>query len=332
MKSKPVYSKILLIFVICAFALLAALVCFVQFRNEDIENSGLNVTGREKIVLSYLDKSVELKRHFTTALILGIDQDGTFPEYGEDDYIPFYNTVQADFIALLIVDYASETIDIIQINRDTMTDVPWFDFLGNPYGTVFEQICLAFNAGSGRNDSCENVAASVSSLLFDLPIDNYFAYTMSGVGTLTDIVGGVTVHIREDLTAIDPSFVEGADVTLTAKNAESFVRARKSVSDRTNVSRMQRHRDFFDGFSVSARKAFNSDSDFAVNAIKKLSPLLLSDMSPEQLSDLAVRFDKYTLNPIQTPQGELILGEEYYEFYVDKDNLWDIICTTLGET
>lgn len=332
MKSKQKKSKILPAAVIVAFLLLAALVCFVQFRGEEIENSGMNVTGREKIVLTYLDKSVELKRHFTTTLILGIDQDGSFPEYKEDDYVPFYNTVQADFIALLIVDYASETIDIIQINRDTMTDVPWFDFLGNPYGTVFEQICLAFNAGSGRDDSCENVVSSVSSLLFDLPVDNYFAYTMSGVGTLTDIVGGVTVHIREDLTSIDPSFVEGTDVTLTSKNAENFVRARKSVSDGTNIYRMQRHRDYFDGFSVSARRAFNSDSDFAVKAIKKLSPLLLSDMSPEQLSDLAVRFDKYTLNPIQTPQGELILGDEYFEFYADKDNLWDIICSTLGET
>ena len=328
------HSKKLLIPCIALFLLILALVLFAQYQaqHEYIENSGLNVTGREKIVLTNKDQSVTLKRHFTTTLIFGTDQDGSFPEYGNDDFVPFFTPVQADFIALLIVDYASETIDIIQINRDTMWDVPLHDVLGNPYGTKFEQICLAFNFGSGRNDSCENVVSAVSSLLFGLPVDNYMAYTMSGVGPLTDIVGGVKVHIREDLTSIDPSFVEGADVTLTGKNAEKFVRARMGVSDGTNLSRMQRHRDYFEGFSVSARKAFNSDSDFAVKAIKKLSRLILSNLSPEQVSDLAVRFDKYTLNPIHVPQGELVLGEDHYEFYVDSDNLWDIICTTLGET
>ena len=46
------------------------------------------------------------------------------------------------------------------------------------------------------------------------------------------------------MTAIDPAFVQGRTLTLNGTQAESFVRARKSMEDDTNLARMARQRQY----------------------------------------------------------------------------------------
>ena len=236
----------------------------------------------------------------------------------------FYNHTQADFIVLLAVDEELGKITAIQINRDTMTDVPWLDVLGRPGGTKFRQIALAYNSGSGGTDSLQNTANAVSRLLFGLPVDHSVAFTMAGINKLNDLVGGVTVQIEDDLTPVDPTLRKGSIVTLHGEQAEHFLRARMALGDDTNLAGMRRHREYIKGFVESAKNAIDANPEMFVHAADALSPYMVTEMTTDDLLHLCDRIQKYGIDSIKTADGELRMGE-YYEFYPDQDSLWDIV-------
>ena len=88
---------------------------------------------------------------------------------------------------------------------------------------------------------------------------------------------------------------------------------------------MKRQRQYLDSFQKCARAAFDSDSEFTVKLLEKLSEYLQSDLTAQQLSNLATRLDKSEVSPIRYAEGELKKGEEYYEFYADEASLWAMV-------
>ena len=313
---------ILLLCVVFLAALIAG-AAFLAKQEAPIENAG---TAQNAVVkprfLTYGGQEYPIKKHLETVLLIGTDGMEKYEEQTEG-LKAFYNDSQADFLMLLVLDTDAGTAEIIQLNRDTMTDVPWLDVLGNYGGTEFKQLCLAFNYGDGGAKSCKNTVDAVSGLLYDAPIDYYMQIPMTAIGVLNDVVGGVPVTIREDLTAIDPAFVAGATVRLTGAQAEKFVRARMSLEDDTNTSRMERQRDYLDSFQACAKKAIDTDSQFVLTLLEKMADYLQTNLTGDQLVNLITQLDESKVSPIRSPQGTLTLGEEHYEFYVDADALWE---------
>lgn len=290
-----------------------------------VENAGQAVHAPQKqVFLTYKEEEYPLKEHLRTVLLVGTDST---ERYEEDEHLllDYYNGNQADFLILLVQDTEANTTEVIQLNRDTMTDVPWLDVIGNYGGTEFQQLCLAFNSGDGGRASCLNTVDAVSSLLFDAPIQHYIQMPMSGISVLNNLVGGVPVTIPEKLTSVDPAFVKGATVHLIGDQAEKFVRARKGLLDDTNVARMSRQRIYLDSFQKQAQKAFDSDSDFALKLVEKMGEHIQTDLTAQQLSDFVQSLDKSQVSPIRTAEGELIIGTQYYEFFVDEASLWEIV-------
>ena len=313
-------------------ALLAALIAGASYMAKKdaeapIENAGTaqNAAVKQES-LTYDGQEYPMKPHLQTVLLIGTDALEAYEEKTEG-VKPFYNYHQADFLTLVVLDTDNNTAEILQLNRDTMTDVPWLDVLGEYGGTEFKQLCLAYNYGDGGMKSCKNTVSAVSGLLFDAPIDHYIQIPMTAIGVLNDLVGGVPVTIEEDLTAIDPAFTEGAAVWLDGGQAEKFVRARMALENDTNLARMKRQRQYLDSFQKRAREAFNSDSEFMVKLLEKLSEFLQSDLTAQQLSDLVTRLDKSEISPIRYAEGELKLGERYYEFYPEEGSLWAMVKT-----
>lgn len=74
-----------------------------------------------------------------------------------------------------------------------------------------------------------------------------------------------------------------------------------------------------------AREAFNSDSEFMVKLLEKLSGFLQSDLTARQLLDLVTRLDKSEISPIRYAEGELKMGEKYCEFYPAASSLWAMV-------
>ena len=132
-----------------------------------------------------------------------------------------------------------------------------------PY-TIRQQIALAHAYGNGREQSCENNVKAVSMMLDDQPIDGYFSLNMGGIGVLVDLIGGVTLTITSDFSAVDPSLVEGETVTLDGEQALAYVRSRKDVDDQTNLARMERQRQFLKAFEEQIQ---GMSPDFAVTRL-----------------------------------------------------------------
>ena len=319
---------ILLFCVVLVAGLLFAAVRMTQKEQETpIENAGQAQNAlTEQESLTYQGEEYPLKKHLQTVLLIGTDATEGYQEQTEG-VKAFYNYHQADFLMVLVMDTDANTAEILQMNRDTMTDVPWLDVLGNFGGTEYKQLCLAYNYGDGGMKSCKNTVNAVSSLLFDAPIDHYIQIPMSSIGLLNDLVGGVPVTIEEDMTVIDPAFTEGATVLLKGSQAEAFVRARQALDNDTNLARMGRQRQYMNSFQAQARKAFHSDSEFAMKLVAKLSEYLQSDLTAQQLQDMVTMLDNAAISPIRAPEGKLVLGEQYYEFYADESSLWDMVHT-----
>ena len=319
-------KKVVVLLIIVA--LLAALIAGAALMSKKeaeapIENAGTvqNAAVKTKS-LTYNGQEYPMKTHLQTVLLIGTDAVEAY-EQTTEGVKPFYNYNQADFLTLLVLDTDNNTAEILQVNRDTMTDVPWLDVLGNYGGTEFKQLCLAYNYGDGGPKSCRNTVSAVSSLLFDAPIDYYMQVPMTAIPVLNDVVGGVPITFQEDMTDIDPAFVKGATVRLDGSQAEKFVRSRMGLSDDTNTYRMERQLQYLDSFQNCAREAIDTDSQFVLTLLEKLSDYLQTNLTGDQLVNFITQLDESEISPIRPPQGTLTLEDGHYAFYVDLDPTWE---------
>lgn len=319
-------KKVVVLLIIVA--LLAALIAGAALMSKKeaeapIENAGTaqNAAVKPK-ALTYNGQEYPMKTHLQTVLLIGTDAVEAY-EQTTEGVKPFYNYNQADFLMLAVLDTDAGTAEILQVNRDTMTDVPWLDVLGNYGGTEFKQLCLAFNYGDGGPKSCRNTVSAVSSLLFDAPIDYYMQVPMTAIPVLNDVVGGVPITFQEDMTDIDPAFVKGATVRLDGSQAEKFVRSRMGLSDDTNTYRMERQLQYLDSFQNCAREAIDTDSQFVLTLLEKLSDYLQTNLTGDQLVNFITQLDESEISPIRPPQGTLTLEDGHYAFYVDLDPTWE---------
>lgn len=259
------------------------------------------------------------KKYIKTYLLMGIDKSG--PSQSATNI----NNQQTDFNALVVVDLKTESYTILYLNRDTMTEVPVLALDGTPYTKRTQQLALAHTYGTGMEDSCENTANTVSALLGGVSVDHYAAFYLGSIGTLNEAVGGVTVKVEDDLTASDPALYVGAEVTLDAAQAEHYVRSRMDVADGTNLNRMRRQMTYITAWTQQASAKMENDAGFAVTLAEQLSQSTVTDLTVQQVSDLAEAFNSYTQAESRELAGEAVQGEVYIEYYLDEDALQQTI-------
>ena len=255
------------------------------------------------------------RQDITVFLVMGIDQFGRVQSSNS-----YNNHGAADMAVLLVFDETNEVCNVLQLNRDTMLEMPVIGIGGKPAGTYFGQLALSHTYGSGLKDSCENTVKAVSQLLYGLRIDYYVAMNMDAIGILNDAVGGVTVTVEEDFSQIDPTIGMG-EVTLRGEQAINFVRTRKDVGDQKNITRMERHKEYMDSFLEAFKKKSRSDSGFVRNLYDDVADYLVSDCQVSAISKLVERYRDYDIGETLTPKGENVLSEQYFEFYVDEEDL-----------
>ena len=318
MKSKKdLYLKlaITLFAVILAFCLIIIVMHVVE-TNLNKDNFNRTTFGE----ITYGDKVYTPKQRIKTFLLIGIDEFGEFEK--SDEYA---NGKLADFITLFVFDENTETCTLVHINRDTMMEVPRLAENGNKAGVKYQQIALAHSYGSGGEDSGRNVANAVSSLLGDITVDNYMTLSMDAVAILNDMVGGVTVEIKDDFSAIDPSLKMGEKITLKGEQSLTYVRTRLGVGDQTNISRMARQKEYMYSFAESLKAAYEADHDLMIEIDEALGDYMITDSTVGELTELAELISNYELKGIVSPDGESKKGEMYMEYYVKKDALQKMI-------
>ena len=224
----------------------------------------------------------EARKGIETILFIGLDKfEAEEYEFG------YLNDQQCDFLMLFILDEEDQVCDVLHLNRDTMTEIRRLGVGGKDAGKFTGQLALAHTYGSGGSDSCYNTTRAVSKLLKGVKIDHYVAMTMAGVGKVNDLVGGVEVTIPVDMTSVDPAFQEGATVLLQGDQALSFVRARRTVDDGTNLSRMERQRLYLSALYEKLLFSSHEDSGFVKHSLLEMTSYMQSDMTINQLDAMA---------------------------------------------
>ncbi|MBR6527725.1 MAG: LCP family protein [Lachnospiraceae bacterium] len=263
------------------------------------------------------------KQDMMVLMVLGIDQTG--PVQASDSY---NNHGASDMVALLIFDEASQTCRVLTLNRDTMLEMPVLGIGGKQAGTYYGQLALSHTYGSGLEDSCENTRQAVSDLLYGLYIDYYVAMNMDAIAIANDAVGGVTVQVDEDFSAVDPTIPMGT-VTLQGEQALRYVRTRKDLGDQLNLSRMDRHEKYMKSFLKSLGRRLEESDTFALELYDAVDEYMVTDCSANTLSSIMSRYAEYEIVEIVSPAGDNVLGKQYYEFYVDEEALDQLILRLL---
>lgn len=325
----PVMSISSMILVLCVVVIIAVLgvlagklllehrqeVAEAKAQEEQVTQSSTAQT------VTYQGQTYEYNRELTNILFMGVDKK---------EEVTLQDTPgtagQADCIMILSLDEKTQTGKVLQISRDTMTEVDIYDVNGNFYTSVEAQIATQYAYGNGEKSSCWAMEKTVSELLYELPIDAYISLNIESISILNDAVGGVTLTIPEDYTEVDPAFVQGAVVTMTGEQAEKYVRYRDTNVTGSNNGRMQRQVQYITALVQALKSTAGAEGSYYERFSSFLKPYMVTDMNAQQIDSFAT----YEFNSEETQYlpGEVRQGAEHDEFYVDEENLYELLLKT----
>lgn len=259
------------------------------------------------------------RQDITVMMVLGIDQAGPVKP---SNY--YRNSGSADSIMLLIFDNTNEECRVLYINRDTMLDMDVLGVRGEYAGTYYGQVALAHTYGNGLEDSCLNMKSTLEKFLPGMTVDYYLSMNMDAIPILNDAVGGVTVTVVDDFSKVDPTITMG-EITLKGEQVINYVRTRKDVGDQKNVTRMERQKQYVQGFLKAIREKEQGDINFLIEEYDILAPYLVSDCPVGTLSNMLSEYVNYEIAEVVTPEGTNIVADGHYEFHTDEEKLDELI-------
>lgn len=266
--------------------------------------------------VQYGGKTYTRRQDLETVLFLGIDRS-------QDEKLgdTIGQNGRSDTMLLFLVDKTAKNVSMLEISRDTMADVDVYDNSGTYLYTANMQLTMQYTFGDSARRGCWLTKNKVSELLYDTPIDATVSLTMEGIAPAVDALGGVTLTIPADYTAIDPAFTQGATLTMTGGQAYRYVRYRDTGASGSNSDRMARQLQVLR--ALYAQLLLQSDRAAAVSALQAAAePYLESDADAQTLQALAA----YPLSDtVYTLPGENVSGELHDEYHIDETALQELV-------
>lgn len=290
------------------------------------ESQEENLEKWQEGIVTYKGESYVYNNNIHTYLMMGIDKEDPVEE--AKDYI---SGGQSDAMFLLVVDSENEKLQVISINRNTMTDIELYDENGYSMGTIDGQICLQHAYGDGKKLSCMRTVDAVSKLFGNIPISGYLAMNMGGIPLMNDAVGGVKLTVLDDVSYPDQGvdLKKGKALTLSGQEAYYYLRGRDTNEFGSATKRLRREeqyiiaymdklKDISGGNSAGVLDIYNSISDYLVTSVDFTS--LITELMDYGFSE----------NQMYTVPGEPVLGEPidgtaYEEYRVDEEKMQDLI-------
>ena len=297
--------------------------------NDEIENLDEPLELEEGQILVE-GKVYEYNDDIMTFLCMGVDSRNGI----EKEKTPG-KAGQADAQLLVVVNPRKEEINVIAINRDTMTDIEIYDTAGMYLGEEEAQITLQYAYGNGREKSCQLMEQAVSKLFYGIPIHGYGALDMQSIAALNDAVGGVEVTVLEDMTRHRWNWKEGTNVLLKGEEALIYIRERDSASKElgTNIKRVERQKQYLNNYVSKLKDKMKQDITFPINLLNKVKKHFVTSLSVDEIAymaDTLLGYDFSMENIISIP-GESKMGEKHEEFYIDDEALKQIVIDVFYE-
>lgn len=301
---------------------LAALLLLIANEKYDKEHA---YVGTIDVTTTIKGKEYLEKDNIDIICVVGLD---TYEQVNNEGYM---NSELADFIYLLIVDKNKGTITPIHINRDSMVTYSILSINGKVTGEEYGQIALSHTYGDGGLTSLINVKNAVSDLFYGCYIDYCISLTMDAIPIINDDLGGVDVYVGYDFSNSDPTIIQGQVNHLVGKQALTFVRARGSMEDKTNLTRMKRQRKYLDALYDKFIKVSNKDENIIINTINDIKDYMTTNALVTQMEALLTAAKEYKLMDTIVLEGNALKGDTYMEYYLNEDCIFDVATTYLFE-
>ena len=276
-----------------------------------VDNTGevidIDTVNYEPNVIEYNGDTYVQNRRIKTYLLMGTDRI-------ENDVS--YTGGQADALMLVVINDNKKTWTLVQIDRDTMTEMDVIDVNGDAYRHITAQICLAHTYGTLQRGALNEVK-TVSTYLLGQPVTGYYSMNMDKIADLNDAAGGVPVVVTTDFTDIDPSLPLGEEVVLRGDQAMTFVRSRMNVDDGTNEARMRRQKVYLDSL-INVIKAMSEEE--VIDLYDTMSNNALTDMGSGDFYDIAELTREYERQPNPEIEGVHEVKDGYMTFTPDQDS------------
>lgn len=269
-------------------------------------------------VIYYEGEAYKYNQQIKNILFLGIDNDSKI-----NDTNMTGAGGQADCIILFSFNQQEKTVKLIQIPRDTMTEIDIYDDNGNYYTSLKGQLALQYAYTNGAKTGCWATRKTVSELLYQLPIDGYIAMDIAAIARLNDMLGGVTMTMDEDYTDVDSTFVKDATVTFTGEQAKRFVQYRDTDKAGSSHERMQRQSKFLPALFKAMEKEVGDHKTKQEDLYNQLMDYVETNLSGDDIGKL-MGYSSEIQEQIFL-EGEVVEGEKFEEFYLDQDKLKSVI-------
>ena len=230
---------------------------------------------------------------------------------------------QADSVMVIAMNLDTGRVCAIAIPRDSMVDVG--EYVGSSFlGQDLMQLCLAFSYGTDADTGAQYTSRIASRVLYNIPINYYFALNMDGVAAVNDAIGGVS------LTALDTipntGIYEGEDVVLYGTKALSYVRYRNTAYLDSSLDRQARQKQYISAFASQAIDLAKQSVPEVVNLFQIGMSYSATNLSAQEFAYLATELVGKNLTfDVTSIDGEMVQGEVYAEFELDKSSAYETV-------
>lgn len=307
-----------------AFALGAtvlAITVFAQKRKEDTTTLQSYYAQSDSDTVTYQGKIYRYNDHLSNFLFLGVDKKEEVKEQKLSG-----SGGQADALYLLSRDRVKNTISVLSIPRDTITQIQVYDLHGNNLGKTEDHISLSYAYGDGMHKSCTLTRDAVSELLYGVPIQGYCSLNIDAIPILADSVGGVTVTVPDDsLSSENAEFVPGSQVTLTSENAEIFVRYRNISEDQSALGRMERQKVFLEAYGQRLEEVYSQNPSIMGDILSAVDSYMVTSIGNDQYLKIAHSYLTAGETASYTVPGEGIQEDGFDQYHVNEDVLYEMV-------
>jgi anionic cell wall polymer biosynthesis LytR-Cps2A-Psr (LCP) family protein len=328
-KYKALRIAAIIVAVLIALAGVIALVAFTMIRSgeaalkegmkeAEVESGRGAVTYDEGKTVTYRGHTYALNEDMVSVVLIGFDR-ATFAEKGEA-------AGQADAIMVVALDTKTGVATVIAVPRDSMVEVD--AFVGDAFvGQSTMQLCLSYSYGDGGEQSCKNTLTAVSRILYNMPIAYYFALDENSVAPLNDAVGGVALTPLQ--TIPNTNIFEGTDTVLIGNNAYRYVQWRDTSVLNSSLDRQARQAQYIKAFAAKALRLSRDGggAGMLLDLFNTVSDYSLSNLGISEFSYLASTMLTNNITDVNmvTLDGEMVQGEVYAEYYLDRDAVYKTV-------